>query len=311
MNRLGEVLLSDPPVRLLFVYNCNPLATMPRQERVREGLSREELFTVVFDLVRTDTTRYADVVLPATTFLERRELSRGYGALVLQDSPPAVPPRGAARSNHEVFAELCRRVGLARPGEPETAEELVAAILGSEPRGEEIRRSLREAGVAYPVGGPAPVQFVDVFPRTGDGKVHLVPEELDREAPRGLYAYQPDPGSERFPLALISPATDRTISSSLGELDPRPASLELHPQDALARAISSGDPVRVFNELGEVRCRTRLSPDLRPGVALLPKGLWSHHTASGTTANALAPDSLTDLGGGACFNDARVQVERI
>jgi anaerobic selenocysteine-containing dehydrogenase len=313
MNLLGHALQggADPPIKFLFVYNCNPLATLPAQERVREGLSREDLFTVVFDQVRTDTARYADLVLPATTFLERRELSRGYGALVLQDAPAVIAPCGESRSNHEVFAELCRRLGVARAGEPETAEELTAAILRSDPREGEIRRSLREEGVAFPAGGPAPVQFVDVFPRTPDGKVHLVSEELDREAPHGLYAYQPDPATERFPLVLISPATGRTISSSLGELHPRPVPLELHPADAGARSIAEGDPVRVFNALGEVRCRARVNPDLRPGVALLPKGLWSHNTESGTTANALVPDTLADLGGGACFNDARVQVERL
>jgi anaerobic selenocysteine-containing dehydrogenase len=155
------------------------------------------------------------------------------------------------------------------------------------------------------------VQFVDVFPRTADGKVRLVPEELDREAPGGLYAYRPDPATSRFPLALISPATDRTISSMLGELHRSLVPLELHPHDAAARGIEDGAPVRVYNELGEVRCRARLSAALKAGVVLLPKGIWAHNTDSGTTATALAPDTLTDIAGGACFNDARVEVERL
>ena len=152
--------------------------------------------------------------------------------------------------------------------------------------------------------------MVDVLPRTADGKIHLVPEELDREAPGGLYAFRDDPGSERFPLALVSPATNRTISSTFGQLYRRPVALELDPADAAARDLATGDRVRVWNELGEVRCRLRVSRDLRPGVAYLPKGLWSHHTENGATANALAPATLTDLAGGACFNDARVQVEK-
>ncbi len=137
-----------------------------------------------------------------------------------------------------------------------------------------------------------------------------MPESLDAEAPGGLYAYRPDPGSARYPLALISPATERTISSTLGELHREAVPILIHPADAAARAIEEGSAVRVFNELGEVRCRARVSDSLRPGVVLLPKGLWAHNTASGTTANALAPDSLTDLGGGACFNDARVEIEK-
>jgi anaerobic selenocysteine-containing dehydrogenase len=210
-----------------------------------------------------------------------------------------------------VFAELCRRTGVARAGDPETAEEIVEAIIASSPRAAEIRRGLASAGAALPGEGPAPVQFVDAFPNTPDRRVHLVPEELDRECPGGLYHYAPDPAASdaRYPLALISPATDRTITSTLGELHRAPVPLSLHPSDAAPRGIADGDRVRVFNDLGSVRCRARLDADVRPGVAFLPKGIWSHNTDSGTTANALSPDTLTDLGGGACFNDARVEVE--
>ena len=158
---------------------------------------------------------------------------------------------------------------------------------------------------------PRPVQFVDVFPRTADGRIDLVPEALDRDAPEGLYAYRPDAMDERYPLALISPATNRTISSTFGQLRRGPVPLEIHPADATARGIASGDPVRVCNELGEVLCPARISAAMRPGVVELPKGLWSHNSANGATANALVPDTLTDLGGGACFNDARVEVERV
>jgi anaerobic selenocysteine-containing dehydrogenase len=155
------------------------------------------------------------------------------------------------------------------------------------------------------------VQFVDTFPLTPDRKIHLVPEALDREAPLGLYGFQEDPGSERYPLALISPATSRTISSTFGQLVRDQVPLEIHPRDAEARGLASGDAVRVWNEIGEVRVAVRVNPDVRPGVVFLPKGLWSHNTLSGTTANALSPDSLADLGGGACFNDARVEVAKI
>jgi len=314
MNRVGEALVrrnDGSDVELLFVYNSNALATLPNQALVERGLRREDLFTVVFDPILTDTARYADVVLPAATFLERTELSRGYGALVLQLAPPAAPAAGEARPNHDVFAELCRRTGVAREGEAETAEAIADAILATSPRADELRARVAGGGAAFPREGPAPVQFVDAFPNTHDRRVHLVPEALDAECPGGLYHYAPDPaaGNTRYPLALISPGTDRTISSTLGELHRAPVPLGLSPEDAAARGIADGDRVRVFNELGSVRCRARIDPDLRPGVAFLPKGIWSHNTDSGTTANALAPDTLTDLGGGACFNDARVEVE--
>jgi anaerobic selenocysteine-containing dehydrogenase len=312
MNLTGEVLLSGKPaIEVLFVYNANPLMTLPEQEKVRRGLEREDLLTVVFDPVMTDTALYADIVLPATTFLERTELSRGYGAYALQEAPPVIPPVGESRPNHEVFAELCRRTGVARPGDPETTAEITDAIFWSSRVGGPLREALARDGVALPEVGRNPVQFVDAFPRTADRKIHLVPENLDREAPLGLYGFREDPARAEFPLALISPATDRTISSTLGELHAQRVAVEIHPSDAAARGIADGAPVRVFNGSGQVRCPARLEDGMRPGVVFLPKGLWSHNTDNGATASALAPDTLTDLGGGACFNDARVEVERV
>lgn len=312
MNRAGEALLdTENPVRFLFVYNCNPLMTLPAQEKIRAGLLREDLFTVVFDPLMTDTARYADVVLPATTFLERAELSRGYGAYALHRTEPAIDPVGESRPNHEVFAELCHRTGVARPGDAESEDEIVNEILAPHPSRARLREELDRVGMAAPDFGSSPVQFVDVFPRTPDRRVHLVPPDLDREAAAGggLYAFHGDPATAEFPLALLSPASDRTISSTLGELDRSIARLDIHPEDARPRGIRDGAAVRVHNRQGEVRCLARLSGDVLRGVVSLPKGLWSHNTLGGSTATALAPDTLTDLGGGACFNDARVEVE--
>jgi anaerobic selenocysteine-containing dehydrogenase len=312
MNRLGEALveLDDPPVKTLFIYNSNALATTPNQEKVRAGLLREDLFTVVFDSVLTDTARYADVLLPAASFLERHELSRGYGAFAMQDAPAVVAPVGQSRPNHEVFAELCRRTGLARPGDAESADELTSALFAG-PRGEALKTRLRETGIAFPTFGGRPVQLVDVFPGTSDQRIHLFPAALDGEAPVGLYGYQPDPATSAYPLALISPASAHMITSTLANLETDPAAVELSPVDAAARGIDAGDAVRVHNALGEVRCLAAVNPRLRAGVALLHKGLWARHTTNGATANALVPDTLTDLGGGACFNDARVEIARV
>jgi anaerobic selenocysteine-containing dehydrogenase len=304
MNRLGEDLLhADPPVRCLFVYNANPLATLPAQEKVRAGLLRADLFTVVFDPFLTDTARYADVVLPAATFPERWEIHGSYGAYRLHSMGPVAARVGESRTNHEVFGELVHRLGLSRPGDPETESEVAAAIFGGD-----AAPGLAETRL--PDFGDRPVQMVDVFPRTADGKIHLVPEDLDREAPGGLHAYRNDPAPPETPLALISPATDRTINSTLGQLVHEEAVLSIHPVDARARKLRTDDAVRVWNAHGEVRCRAYVTPEVRMGVVELPKGLWSRHTRNGATANALAPDTLTDLGQGACFNDARVQVER-
>jgi anaerobic selenocysteine-containing dehydrogenase len=191
-----------------------------------------------------------------------------------------VEPAGEARPNHEVFADLCRRTGVARPGDPETADALVEAILATSPRAAEIRRDLDAQGYAVPGEGAAPVQFVDSFPRTADRRVHLVPEELDREAPLGLYHFQPEGKIREYPLALISPASDQTISSSLGELRRERVPLSMHPDDAVDRGLGDEDSVRVFNALGEVQCRVRLDRPCGPAWSCCPRG------SGGTTPRA-------------------------
>ncbi|MGE5200261.1 MAG: molybdopterin-containing oxidoreductase family protein, partial [Rhodospirillaceae bacterium] len=309
MNHLGRMLTEpvDPPVKVLFVYNCNPLATVPHQNLVRQGLERDDLTTIVFDQVLTDTARYADIVLPATTFLEHYDVARAYGPISLQMVRPAVDAVGEARPNVDVFAELEARLGLAQPEDPGDELEMMLRVIDGMPAA--VGEAMRADAPAAPPFGSAPVQFVDVFPRTADRKVHLFPDELDRQAPLGLYSYRPDPATDRFPLALISPSNEKAISSSLYELVRTPAALTIHPDDAHARGIGEGDTVRVFNDLGTVTCHAAVSPVVRPGTVSMPKGLWSRHTLNGSTANALTPDTLSDIGGGACFNDARVQVE--
>jgi len=305
MNHLGRALTeyNDPPVKMLFVYNCNPLATMPDQARVLQGLQREDLFTVVYEQVVTDTARYADVLLPATTFVENYDIAKGYGPISLQLVNRVIEPVGEARPNAEVFSELAARLGV---GEAEEETDTLLRIISKLPP--QIGAELAASGSATPPYGGAPIQFVDVFPLTADGKVELFSRALDQGAPAGLYGYQPDPATDAFPLTLISPASEKTVSSTLGELRERAAVLQMHPEDAAARGLATDDPVRVFNQLGEVHCPVALNKDIRPGMVTLPKGLWRKSTYNGLTANVLVPDTLTDLGGGACFNDARVQV---
>jgi anaerobic selenocysteine-containing dehydrogenase len=308
MNHLGRALTdyTDPPVNVLFVYNCNPAATVPDQRHVIRGLEREDLFTVVFDQVMTDTALYADVLLPNTTFLEGYDFARAYGPINLELGVPVVDAVGESRSNADVFGELCARLDLQGDGEPAGELDLLVRVLDSLPHG--IGQTIRSGGRPEPPFGSQPVQFVDVFPNTPDRKVDLFPAALESSAPEGLYRYRSDPATDRYPLALISPSSDRTISSTLGEL-PRPdARLSMHPSDAAARGLADKDFVRVFNELGEVHCELSVNPAIRPGIVSLPKGLWRRSTRNGMTATALAPATLTDLGGGACFNDARVQV---
>ena len=308
MNHLGRALLEydNPPVNVLFVYNCNPAATVPDQRRVLKGLERDDLFTVVFEQVMTDTALYADVILPNTTFLEGYDFAKAYGPLSIALANPVIDAVGEARSNADVFGELCSRLGFIDEGDPSGELDLLVHVLDQLPG--TIGTDLRNGDSPVPPFGSAPIQFVDVFPNTPDRKADLFPAALEATAPAGLYRYQPDPATDAYPLTLISPSSERTISSTLGEL-PRPdVKLTMHPDDAAARGLADNDLVRVFNELGEVHCTLSVLPTIRPGTVSLPKGLWRRSTRNGYTGTALVPDTLTDLGGGACFNDARVQV---
>jgi len=313
MSRLGRALLEEtaPPVRALFVYNANPAATIPDQNRVIEGLRRDDLFTVVFDQVMTDTALYADVVLPATTFLEHTELSTSYGSYGLMLGEAVIDPVGESRPNEAVFTAIGERLGIAADwprGEAQLlrALEAIEGPLAVRGAGARLRHLREKRIVAMDFPGESPVQFATAFPGTADRKAHLWPAELGPEP----YRFEPDPGSVRHPLALISPATDRTISSSLAEYGFTEAVLDMHPDDAVARGLADGATVRVHNDLGEVVVRMRVSRDMRPGVVCLPKGIWNRHTRNGSVGNALVPDTVSAIAGGACFNDARVEVGR-
>jgi len=308
MNHLGRALTEydDPPVNVLFVYNCNPAATVPDQQRIIKGLERENLFTIVFEQVMTDTALYADLLLPNTTFLEAYDFAKGYGPISLDLGRPVIDAVGEARPNADVFGEICARLGLLKSGEATGELDLMVSVLNGLP--DPVSGPLRDGAMATPPAGPAPVQFVDVFPNTPGRKVNLFPAALDASTPIGLYRYQPDPETARYPLALISPSSERTISSTLGEL-PRPdVRLLMHPDDAKARGLEENDMVRIFNDLGEVHCALTVAPMIRPGTISLPKGIWRRSTRNHSTGTTLVPDTLTDIGGGACFNDARVQV---
>jgi anaerobic selenocysteine-containing dehydrogenase len=308
MNQLGRALTdyTDPPVSVLFVYNCNPVVTVPHQSHVTRGLAREDLFTVVFEQVMTDTALYADVLLPATTFLEGYDFAKAYGPISMELVRPVIDAVGEARSNADVFGELARRLDVLDPDQPSGELELLVDVLDRLPG--RFGTDLREGAMPVPEFGLAPVQFVDVFPATPDRKVDLFPAALEQSAPLGLYRYQPDPATDQYPLALISPASDRTISSTLGELPRADARLTMNPADAATRGLADHDLVRVFNDLGEVHCTLAISASVRPGLVSLPKGIWRRSMRNGVSGTALVPDTLTDLGGGACFNDARVQV---
>jgi anaerobic selenocysteine-containing dehydrogenase len=313
MSQLGRALLEETPeVRLLFVYDANPAVTLPDHNRVRKGLLREDLYTVVFDQVMTDTARYADVVLPATTFLEQSEVSISYGTYVVQLSEPVIEPVGEARPNAAVFRSLAERLDQAPPAQADDdllrrALESVEGRLAVDPGVDRLERIRREGILDFDFPGARPVQFSTVLPGTPDGKARLWPHAWGPDP----YCFREDPGDDGHGLALISPSSDRSICSTLAELIEDVACLEMSPIDAAARGLRDGAEVSVHNDWGEVQVPMRISAEVRAGVVQLPKGLWTRHTRNGSVGSALVPDDLSVVSGGACFNDARVEVTAV
>ena len=309
LNQVGAALNEPGRVFATFVYNCNPLVTLPDQAALERGFGRADLFTVVFEQVANDSVDYADIVLPATTFVEHEELRKGYGAGYITHAQAVLKPHGEARANAPVFAELIQRLQFGRAGDLESTATLAERIVQTSPLTDAQRASLSTTGGATSSHelqhGHTPLPFVYHLPRTSDQRVHLMPASMP-----GLYQYNPP--AEVLPLALISPAHIRMTTSMFCEALEGVQGLVMHPDDLAARGLEAGDRVRVFNALGEVHTLAithREGP--RPGTVCLPKGLWRKHTLNGQTSTALIPDHLSDFGRGACYNDARVEVERL
>jgi anaerobic selenocysteine-containing dehydrogenase len=298
MNHLGRVLNNEddeqPPAHFLYVQGANPAATFPNQRYVLAGLARDDLFTVVHDQVLTDTARYADVVLPATTHFEADDIAASYGSFTLQRMRPVIDRVGESKTNDELSAAIAERLGFPAASFDADPDRLIDAVV-------KLEAPFEGAVVVRPDGGT--VQFRDTFP-TPDGRARLF--LADSELPLPRYC----PLDDQYPLTLLSPATSRTINSMFGEFNGPAAAVSLHPDDAESRGLSAGDMVVVFNDRAEVEMPVLLDGDLLPGICSIPKGLWRHSSPSGLTANALVPDDLSDLAGGACFNDARVEVRR-
>ncbi len=293
MNRLGETLVNDEGGRIevLFVQGANPASSCPNQELVVKGLERDDLFTVVHELTMTDTAELADIVLPATTQFEVDDVVSGYGYSVLQDAPAVIPRVGEARTNDEVSCAIGIRLGL----DPEVWTPDPALI-----------HNHGTAGQSLPLVAAAegPIQFVDVFPQTPSGRIEMAADAAGVDVLPTFRSVE----SDRYPLALLSPATSKTVSSVFGHLEPAGADLRMNGDDMADRGLADGDLVTVSNERSTLEVTVRSAKELPPGVAAMPKGMWRTDGFNGKTVNALIPDTIDNLAGGATFNDARVQV---
>jgi anaerobic selenocysteine-containing dehydrogenase len=327
MIQLGRALTDPdlrPPVKALYVYNANPATVLPNQELVLQGLRREDLFTVVHEQHLTDTTDYADLVLPATTSMEHTDCYKSYGHLYLQLARPVIPPEGEARSNWAVTQALARAMGLGDPHFAKSEDDLIREVLDSGDASVAsitLERLAEERAVRLGVGRPY-LPFVDGAP-TPSGKVEFVSETLAREGLPALPTYVPlveGPEHaalrERYPLQCIVPPNRFFLNSSFSQSErmrrrQRGPAVLLNPADAAARGIGAGDPVLVRSARGEARFTAELTEDTRAGVAVVEGIWWSKHQPGGRGVNALTDDRVADMGGGPALHSNLVQVERL
>ena len=300
-----------PPIKALFIYNHNPVVVHPDQNRMRRGLEREDVFAAGIDVAMTDSMRYCDVVLPASTSFEYHDLYAAYGQHWLQRAEPVIPPQGESLPNTEIFRRLAARFGFTEPIFTATDAELMDdAVDPGDPRLGGVRPSRIPLDRAMPmtVSGQDAMMFANVFPRTPSGKIELASSYLEQKYGARLPSYRTLESS--YPLILISPASDQRITSTFGGTrtsDDVPP-LEIHPDDARPRGLRDGQPVRVWNDLGEVRLPVRITDDVPRGVVSSLKGAWFRTSDNQQTVSALAPATHADICGGACYNDARVEV---
>jgi anaerobic selenocysteine-containing dehydrogenase len=314
MTRLGEGLLDvdEPPVKALFVIGANPVGSNPHQTKVRRGLGREDLFTVVLEHFPTDTTDYADIVLPATMQTEHLDVVAGYGHLYLVWNEPAVAPPGECLSTSETFRRLARRMGMTEPSLYDSDEDLARQLLDSpHPSLAGITvEALRKQGFARLNVARPFLPFADGFP-TSSGRLEFYSERATRAGHEPLPGFTP-PADSGDGLVLISAASHHFLNTTFGnnpELRRRSGAptIVLHPGDAAARGISGGDPVRIHNDRGAFEAVAEVSERVRPGVAATTKGHWAKFNG-GANANATVDERDSDMGGGAVFHDNRVEV---
>lgn len=316
-SRLGDALLAmtDPPLHALFVAANNPAVTCPDAGAVRRGLAREDLFTVVHDPFLSVTARYADIVLPAATYLETADLYRAYGTYYLQYGRAAVPPQGDAWSNFRLAQELAQRMGLTDPIFRMPAEAAIAELLrGAKGMAAALDRAAVRDGrpqrIAPPEGGQ---EF-----RTPSGRLEFYSQQLAAAGHAPMPDWQPDPREiedrARWPLRLLTAPgyfQAHTAYAGVGFLRRREGEpfCVLHPDEAARRDLADGDRVRLFNERGAVGLALRVSDEVVPGVVLVPGQRPDGETLAGTI-NMLCADRYTDLGDGATYQSTFLDIAR-
>ncbi|WP_144550562.1 molybdopterin-dependent oxidoreductase [Bacillus sp. X1(2014)] len=315
MNVLGDTLLSlDPPVKSLYVYGSNPAVVAPNANKVRKGLERDDLFTVVHELFLTETAKYADIVLPATSSFENTDMYTSYWHHYIQLQQPVIEPFAESKSNVEVFRLLAKGMGFSETLFEETEAEMIRQALDN-PRNPYLNGISYEALVEQQF---MKAQVKPIFPgtlETPSGKIELFSEKMKENGYPPLPTYVPleDDGNHRYQFV---PGPNHNFLNSTFSNNQKHIRLEKEPRvymnqlDALTEGIEDGDTVRIWNQRGECELKVSVGEQVLPGV-VVTQGLWADTVDTKQLVNALTPDRIADMGGGATFFSGRVSVSKI
>lgn len=306
----------DPPLRAIFIYNHNPVATHPDQNRMVDALSREEIFATGIDVVMTDSMRYCDVVLPAASHFEFDDIYTAYGHSYLQRAEPVIPAVGESLPNTEIFRRLASAFGFDDPMFRDTDTELMdAAVDAHDSRLNGFRPSeipLDKALLMTASSGEENIMCRTLAPATPSEKIELFSAELEEKFGFGVPRYEP--AKKDRPYTVISPSSSKRTNATFGS-DAASAgteTVEIHPDDARQHCIADGSLVKLLNDNGSVVLQASVSDAVRPGVLYTPKGTWLRTSATGRTVNSLiSADIRTDIVDGACYNETFVDIEII
>ena len=317
MVELGDALtrLDDPPIKLLYVYLSNPAVVAPQSREVLSGLAREDLFVVVQEMFPTDTTRYADIVLPGASFLEVTDIYRAYGHNYIQMAQPVIPPVGQSRSTLTIFQDLAARLGFKDDVFSLDEMDFIEGFLREEsPYLEGVDFEALKSGRAVRLNIPSN-PYADGF-STPSGKVEFYSQAMADQGldplPDGQPLRDPD-GGDSYSLEFITPPHHFFLNSAFNEIDELreragQARVMIHPETARARGIADGDPVRVFNDRGECSFLAQVTDDTQAGL-LVAEGLHWPSLSPGGGANQLTSQRLTDMGETCAFHCNLVEVQ--
>jgi len=295
----------------LFCWNINNVASNPDQARLKQALCREDLFTVVADIFPTDTTDYADIVLPAASFLEADDLFASYFYHSLSAQVKVTEPMGDSLPNSEIFRKLAKAMGFEEQELYESDHEIIEHVLNESKTGETFA-SLSAKGTIS-MSEQAVVQFADLKFPTSDGKIHLASTEAEADG----HPLVPEPHADARPvndrLRLLSPASpwllndsfanDPKIEKQLGE-----ASVTINPKDAASRDLTEGQTVILHNKTGKLTVKLVLDNDIPIGVALSHKGRWPKRQPDGANVNVLNPGLKSDMGESTSVHGVEVEI---